>query len=396
MLFAGGLFMTVDENRCLNHLHHEVGCNHCVSHCPGHALKVEQHQICLDRDRCLGCGLCFADCPTEVFRSDQWQETTIIDEVKRQGAAVTQFFCGYNDAPFRLQGDREKGAVQVPTCLSSISKGGWFEIGLLTAVELRFEKCCQCPMKDSLKRLKLAVETAMEWIAACGRSCEFSYVHKAETVTKRKQLKAAPTGLKVTSRRDLFLYLFQQGKQAARQVWEKEALPHARRCKKPGTGSCLPSWQIRLEESYRSHFQEGGSPAYWPSIVKEDSCVNCGLCSDNCPVQALQVKVEGGKAQHIFTPGLCLDCRLCFLFCPTKSITRDRQPNAHPFAPQVILEKEAAPCRRCGQYTFPGSGPLCYWCRHEPSEEDLLSDAWKHLFRQEAGKVYPSRARAVL
>lgn len=390
MLFTGGLFIKLDETRCLNYLHHDVGCNHCVSHCPGDALKVEEHRIGMDQERCLGCGLCFADCPTEVFRSDQWHEETIIEEIKKQSARVTQFFCGYNDTPFRREGDRATGAVQVPTCLSSISKGGWYEIGLLTAVELRLEKCHQCPMRKSLPRMKLAVETAMEWIAACGHTCEFSYIYQAETVQKRKKLKAAAAGLQVTSRRDLFLFLFKQGKEVAQQVWEKSVPCQHRRAPKAGMGNCLPSWQQRLEQSYNSRFREGGTPAYWPSIVKDDNCMNCGLCSANCPTQALQIRYGAGKARHVFTPGHCLDCRICSLFCPTKAITRDRRPNASPFAAQVILEKAVVQCRRCGQYMLPGQEDLCYWCRHEPTEAELLSDVWKHLLGHDVAKVYRS------
>lgn len=390
MLFSGGLFIKVDDRRCLNYLHNDVGCSHCVAHCPGQALLAEANRIYLDEDKCLGCGLCFSDCPTEVFSSEQWNETTIVEEIKRQSARVTQLFCGYNDSPFRSQGDRDKGAVQIPTCLSSISKGAWYEIGLLTSVELRLEKCHECPMQETLKRMKLAIETAMEWIAASGHTCEFSYIHNCEAVPKRKKLKAASTGLKVTSRRDLFLSLFKQGKEVTQHLWEKDFTFHSAHRKRAGSETCVPSWQKRFEDSFMSHFKEGGSPAYWPSIVKDANCSNCGLCSENCPTQALQVKIEGGQAKHIFVAGHCIDCRICMLFCPNESITRDRQPNLFPFKAQVIFEHTVIQCQRCREFTFPSEDNLCYWCRNEPTEAELLSDVWKHLFGNGLSKVISS------
>lgn len=390
MLFTGGLFIRVDDTRCLNYLHHDVGCSHCVSHCPGQALRVEQNRLYLDEAQCLGCGLCFSDCPTEVFSAGQWNEVAIVEDIKRQSAKVTQLFCGYNDSPFRSQEDKDKGAVQIPTCLSSISKCGWYEIGLLTAVELRLEKCHECPMKETLTRMKHAIETAMEWIAASGHACEFSYIYISKTVQKRNKLKAASTGLKVTSRRDLFLSLFKQGKEVARHVLKKEFTSYGIHRERVRAQNCLPGWQKRLEDSFTANFREGGSPAYWPSIVKNANCVNCGLCSDNCPTQALQIKYENGKAMHIFTGGHCLDCRICMLFCPTESITRDRQPNDYPFKPQIILEKDVILCQRCGESTFPSEDNLCYWCRNEPSDSELLSDVWKHLLENNVFKVYPA------
>lgn len=296
MLFTNGMFIQMDRTRCLNYQHNGVGCHHCVSHCPGQALSLQYNQISIEKEKCLGCGLCLSDCPTEVFHAKQWDETTVLAEVEKQSTAITQFFCEYNDAPFLSKEDKEKGAIQIPTCLSSLSKGAWYEIGLQTSVELRLEKCQQCPMKSCIDRLQYTVETAMEWLTASGHTHSFTYIDSVETIQRRKRRKAVPTGMKVTSRRDLFLTLFGQSKEAVQhKLRQRDYDSHGKRMR----SHSLSNWQKRLEESYTSHYQQGGSPAYWPSIEKSESCVNCGMCSNNCPTGALQIKIEDGIHQSI-------------------------------------------------------------------------------------------------
>lgn len=381
MLYDKGLLIDVDKTRCLNYQHNDVGCNHCVSHCPGQAIFLNKNLVFLEKEKCLGCGLCFSDCPTQVFTALEWDETTITKEIKFKPTPVVQFFCGYNDKPFLGKEEKDKGAIQIPTCLSSISKGAWYEIGLHTNVELRLEKCRQCQMKQCVERLQLTIETAIEWLLASGHTTAFSYIHYVENIQEKKSFKAVSTGMKVTSRRDLFLSLFNQGKSVVSRIRERDFTLHGKRdfLKK---GSLLPNWQKRLEKNYTSHFQEGGNPAYWPSIEKNSDCVNCGMCSKRCPTQALQTIIKNGKAVHTFNSGHCLDCRICMLFCPTESITRYRQPNSNPFETQIIYEAPVSECRYCGDPIFANRQDLCYWCEHEATDDAMISDVFNNMSRK--------------
>lgn len=380
MLFTKGAYVQVDTNRCLNQHHNGVECSHCVSHCPGQALILSNHQIYLIQDQCLGCGLCFADCPTQVFSSTQWDETTIRTEVEEQGAEVTQFFCGHHPNPYLCKEDKEKGAVQIPTCLSSISRGMWYDLGFLTAVELRLDECQDCPMKACMDRMRFSVETAIEWLTASGHTPDFSLIYTAEKAKKKKKLQAITSGLKVTSRRDLFLSLMGR-KETTELKKQAKVSGDCSEMKKREKRNLLPDWLKHLEESYSKNNQEGGSPAYWPTIQMSSECVNCGMCGRYCPTQALQIKVEGKECIHTFTSGHCLDCRICMLSCPTKSIFRDRQPIANPYEEQSIFKAPVGNCKICGAETITSNEDLCYWCKEEPSEADLLSDVRKRLFK---------------
>lgn len=379
MLYNEGMFIKVDEVKCLNFLHNGVGCVHCTSLCPGGALTVIEDRIFLEHDSCLGCGVCFSNCPTEVFTAGQWDENAIISEVKNQAAPVTQFFCEYHDAPFLSKDEKKKGAIQITACLASISKGAWYEIGLLTDVELRLDKCCDCPMKECTERLRYSLGNASEWLEASGHETDFSYIFAVENIQKKKKLKAVSAGMKVTSRRDLFLSLFSQGKEVINRIRETDHARHGR-----GIGSqerLLPKWQLRLAESYKVNEQVGASPAYWPSITKGSTCVNCGLCINNCPAKALGMIQDAGKIYHTFNSGQCLDCRICELFCPTNSIERAREPNPQPFETRIISELNVIPCWRCGNQTAENEDYLCIWCRNEPKEEEMISDVRNYLLQ---------------
>lgn len=378
MLFTNGTFIKIDRTRCLNYLHHGVGCTHCISNCPGQALEVRQRSVSLNGEACFGCGLCLSDCPTQVFTASQWDETSVVTEVLRQGAEVTQFFCEYHDHPFLSKAEKDKGAIQIPTCLSSLSKGAWYEIGLHTNVEIRVDKCAECPMNECLGRLKVTVNTAIEWLEASGHTTEFVLLKTVDKVEKKRKFMAVSTGMKTTSRRDLFLSLFTQGKEVITKVREENHTAMERK-KKRLERSLLPAWQMRLGHTYTDHFQEGGSPAYWPSIHKSASCVNCGVCTTNCPTKALKVEIIDQKAVHSFNSGQCIDCRMCMLFCPTSSITRDRTVNESPFVEEILLDFPVLDCKRCGKLAVDNGKGLCYWCENEASDAEMISDVWKHF-----------------
>jgi Fe-S-cluster-containing hydrogenase component 2 len=92
MLFNQGYSIKIDENRCLNQRHSDVECSHCSRNCPSNAIINDGSGILLYADECVGCGLCLNDCPTQVFRSDKWDETSIISDVEDEGWKVTEFF----------------------------------------------------------------------------------------------------------------------------------------------------------------------------------------------------------------------------------------------------------------------------------------------------------------
>lgn len=48
-----------------------------------------------------------------------------------------------------------------------------------------------------------------------------------------------------------------------------------------------------------------------PHIITDD-CISCGLCMDECPVEA----IAEGTDKYVIDPGLCTDCGSCADVCP--------------------------------------------------------------------------------
>jgi len=51
------------------------------------------------------------------------------------------------------------------------------------------------------------------------------------------------------------------------------------------------------------------------AYVIDDSCIACGTCIDECPVDAIS---EGDI--YVIDPEVCTDCGSCAEVCPTESI----------------------------------------------------------------------------
>lgn len=78
------------------------------------------------------------------------------------------------------------------------------------------------------------------------------------------------------------------------------------------------------------------------------NCINCGICMDTCPVQALDMSrpsrpgveaTRGGlplpwMMEHPVQVGECIGCSICIRECPVDVMTLSTQPDATPLAPR--------------------------------------------------------------
>lgn len=365
LIFEKGYSIQLAESKCMNQLYQGVECSHCIKNCPTDALYMVNDHIYIDSDACLGCGLCISDCPTQAFTSSQWDETTIIKDIEEEAWKTTEFFCGRHTFPYKRDKAKDRGALQIPACLSIVSKGAWFEIGLKTEVEMHTEQCQECAMGKAVSQLEYKVRTAMEWLEAAGHRPKFSMLDLSREGKIKRSLEAIETGLKVTSRRDLFLSLVNKGQQGSEKP--KCNLPEK---DTENRSTYLPDWQIRLAKVYPENSRERSSPVYWPTIKMSDDCVQCGMCSNFCPSGTLKKVVEVNRCFHSFTSGLCLDCRICQSSCPREAIARERELVNEPFSEQIIQSSTIINCKRCLRVTLDNPQKLCYWCR----EEAIIAD----------------------
>ncbi len=58
--------------------------------------------------------------------------------------------------------------------------------------------------------------------------------------------------------------------------------------------------------------------------IVSSKCVNCGICAENCPFNAISLK----NGKYFITPYLCEGCKVCSLVCPKAAIELYEVKNA--------------------------------------------------------------------
>ncbi|MFW6375892.1 MAG: 4Fe-4S binding protein [Thermoplasmatota archaeon] len=102
-----------------------------------------------------------------------------------------------------------------------------------------------------------------------------------------------------------------------------EKVPHQRGvpCNKHQCPSCGTSMVSNLrsqgvnQKQTSVGFRQEVSSTDIP-MVNEDKCTGCGVCSQNCPENA--IFIEDGKAK--IRPYLCRNCGICISVCPNDAI----------------------------------------------------------------------------
>lgn len=60
-------------------------------------------------------------------------------------------------------------------------------------------------------------------------------------------------------------------------------------------------------------------------LYVEDSCIGCGMCENNCPVQAIQIK----EGKPVWVKDQCVMCLGCLHHCPKFAIQYGRNTKKH-------------------------------------------------------------------
>ncbi|MEL1135705.1 hypothetical protein AAC978_11025 [Desulfitobacterium sp. THU1] len=81
-----------------------------------------------------------------------------------------------------------------------------------------------------------------------------------------------------------------------------------------------------------------------------------------------------------FTSGLCLDCRICQLFCPRDAISRDREKVKRPFETMSIYSSLTGICRNCEGTTAHHAKTLYYWCEEATASDNELKNSFRKIF----------------
>lgn len=385
----------IHSERCLWQRHQGAACKYCLDACQTGAVQMAAGFVSINDDYCTGCGSCLTACPVECFETSDWSERSLLSTAELTKVASLEVACKSHPAP--AVGNEPAPVVRINTCLAAVSPGLWFELGQKYSVRVRMEYCAACPLAKTARQTRQAVELAISWLKSL--DCENAVivqdtVEKPEESKRRMVISAENP---ILNRRD---FLFGFARSCGPVEKALASLPDSQHTKVQykKLPPHLPSWLHRLTLAYASAGSKSELPmannaqvegssesamkaeiAFWPTLDVAENCVACGACARYCPSGALSTRVDDGKFQHLFTPGICIGCGLCAKVCTTRALSREYAAFSNPFDESVMAERPVHQCQKCGSPALQSSQNLCYWCATEAPMVSLLNSARSYL-----------------
>jgi len=326
-------YFQIDNALCAHAASGYTGCTRCLDVCPADAVRSHQGRIDawieIDPFRCHGVGSCSSACPTGAIQfrlpeTARQQETLLAWLQAYHHAGGTVPVVRFAEAEDLASEERAAGHVlDIP--LEELGAAGhdqWLTALAGGAAEVRIQ--CRPGMPERLAAFiddQLAQAHAL--LAALGHSTSrITRMMAGDTSARDALPQEAPL--------DEASLVFTDSDKRAR----------------------LDSVLAHLERSGTTDGQRHAMPAgaaYGGLAVDGDACTLCFSCVSNCPTPALATGVD--QPQLSFREADCVQCGLCVEACPEDAITLVPGFLAAPTRRerQVQHQEEAFPCIRCGK-----------------------------------------------
>ncbi|WP_298441117.1 4Fe-4S binding protein [uncultured Ferrimonas sp.] len=381
-------YVQVNHEVCAHHSSGVDGCQRCLSVCPADAIQSDHNQIQIDPYLCHGAGSCASACPTGAIQYDQPTAPIMKDYLQRLLSRYQQLS---ELRPVVLFHDGELGAAQlsqlqqlpagvIPVALEEIGVAGaelWLASlawGARQVLVLTHEHTPQT-LRDLVSSEH---DNIAKLFAAAGideqrlQLLDASELATIDAIAAQSaQLEVLPVAAFSTDlpKRDTFY----------------NALDHLNGCHLGSSDSIAIS-----------------NVAYGQVVLDTDKCTLCMSCAALCPARALQ---DGGDSPALkFTEQSCVQCGLCQQACPEQAISlaaqfnldRDQRQSQQvlkeeqpfecitcgkPFATQAVIKKMTTAL--AGHSAFAGSAierlKMCEDCRVKDMFSDILDNPEKQL-----------------
>ncbi|GGJ60848.1 4Fe-4S binding protein [Deinococcus aquiradiocola] len=289
--------------RCLSERLSVGGCDLCQTACPHDAILIPQ-SVVIDPAACTGCGLCVQACPSGALEYDVTAPLNAVREQKT-GAARGQ------EPEAKLVCSRsEEGGKALP-CLgrvtvSTVMAAGAWDVPLT----LVHGDCGTCTLggPDVPESVARVVQDANLLRGATGR---------ASRVTVRPHDPARAGSGETVSRRGVFGALARGARTMAAQSIPDSPLPFVDWSEPEDR---VPSeWQWRVRALRPAPAPD--APVHWPAPVVDDTCIDCPVCANVCPTDAITRDVQpDGSVTLTLALAACTGCRACEASCPPQAI----------------------------------------------------------------------------
>ena len=335
------------ERLCAHGRNHKIGCNACVEICSAEAIRGDGDRIEVDPKRCQGCGACATVCPTGAL-SYAYENVpytgkrlrTMLDRYAEAGGAQA-ILLFHGSGP----------ATDLISQLGRLAKAGRTHKGL--------------PARVIPLEVHHVASAGLElWLAAiCYGAAGVTVLVTGEEAPQyinalRLQLSVARHVLTGLGYAGGHFALIEAGTPDALDA-ALQRLGPAQAPAVPATFNLFAEKRISLDFVLSHLYQHAparndeislppGAP-FGTLSVDRNACTLCMACTGACPAKALLTTSD--RPQLRFIEKNCVQCGLCVQTCPEQAITlvpRLAMTEAAKL-PQVLNETEPFHCIRCGK-----------------------------------------------
>jgi len=290
--------------RCLSERLAVGGCDLCQVACPHEAILIPQ-SVVIDPAACTGCGLCVQACPSGALEYDVTAPMNAVREQRTAPAvrgqpAGAKLVCSKSE-----EGGKTLPCLARVTVSTVVAAGAWD-----VPLTLVHGDCDGCSLGGSEVPASVAgvVEEANRLRGSTGR---------AARVTLRPHDPALASSGEQVSRRGVFGALARGARTVAAQSIPDSPLPFVNWSEPEDR---VPAeWQWRVRALRPAPAPEAA--VYWPAPVVDDTCIDCPVCANVCPTDAITREVQpDGSVTLVLSLAACTGCNACERSCPPQAI----------------------------------------------------------------------------
>lgn len=377
-----------ERDRCIHEKSVMAECKLCSESCPNRAINTskESESPHFDSSKCFHCGTCLASCPHMAFVATNFSDRKIVARVAAQKSLLLRCFVPYGEIENLTS---EADSYKIGTCLAALTPGVLLEIALDKQCALATDHCAACSLFGTAgaslaRNIKAAKGLLGDWCRADNltESTPLFLADPAQGSGARARVAGSPTdccsrestALRPTGppETDVQKAMSLNMKARVHRLFDKKT--RQKRLMPPPQGSFYAkstiqhdvAWRHALQKLWKtaSSEQTSGACYKWPvHSVDSHACLLCGTCIRMCPTGALRHSFHNNTYTQFFTPGLCVDCRLCVVSCLHHAIARSHRTSSRPFDEVICCTENAAVCIRCGN-PIPEDCRMEGYCRH--------------------------------